>query len=334
MTIQNLIIEKFAAPVMMGAVGSTGGTGWLVEGNEVRLNHGVGVFARSETIVRNNYIHHNGQMGVGTGTEEEFRVTNVLFEANEISYNNYAHVSCGFECGGSKFALTDGLEVIGNYVHHNMGPGLWTDIDNTDVLYDGNWIWWNQEMGISHEISHNVIIRNNDVRYNGVNSDIWLWGSQILIHVSDGAEVYDNTIYIHPDGGNGIGIMNYNRPSDMFGDFYGKDNYIHHNEITHLGLYGMNGIADDGEIGTEYYYDGDGDGNPDWGCRADEANNLFDYNNYHHNGIPEKFELCETWYLTWEQFRAEGQEPNGTMDSNVVPPDDTPPKVCAVCPGL
>ncbi|HIA80156.1 MAG TPA: hypothetical protein EYO07_08405, partial [Candidatus Marinimicrobia bacterium] len=92
-TIQNLVIEKFASMVMMGAVGSTGGTGWLVEGNEVRLNHGVGVFARSESIVRNNYIHHNGQMGVGTGTEEEFRVTNVLFEANEISYNNYAHVN-------------------------------------------------------------------------------------------------------------------------------------------------------------------------------------------------------------------------------------------------
>ncbi|MDP7529525.1 MAG: hypothetical protein QGH61_09355, partial [Candidatus Marinimicrobia bacterium] len=58
-----------------------------------------------------------------------------------------------------------------------------------------------------------------------------------------------------------------------------------------------------------------------------------DYNNYHHNGIPEKFEHCETWYLTWEQFRAEGQEPNGTMDSNVIVPDDTPPKVCGICPG-
>jgi hypothetical protein len=187
-------------------------------------------------------------------------------------------------------------------------------------------------MGISHEISHNVIIRNNDVRYNGVNSDIWLWGSQILIHVSDGAEVYNNTIYVHADGGNGIGIMNYNRPSEEYGDFYGMNNYIHHNEITHLGLYGSHGIVDDGEVGTDYYYDGDGDGAPDWGCSS-EANNLFDYNTYHHNGVPEKFEFCETWYLTWEQFRAGGQEPNGTMDSNVIPPDNTPPQVCPICPG-
>ena len=81
-TIQNLVIEKFASMVMMGAVGSTGGENWLVEGNEVRLNHGVGVYVRSESIVKNNYIHHNGQMGVGTGGEEGVWMTNVLFEAN------------------------------------------------------------------------------------------------------------------------------------------------------------------------------------------------------------------------------------------------------------
>ena len=82
----------------------------------------------------------------------------------------------------------------------------------------------------------------------------------------------------------------------------------------------------------DYYYDEDGDGAPDWGCSS-EANNLFDYNSYHHNGVPEKFEYCETWYLNWEQFQAAGQEPNGTMDSNVIPPDDTPPLVCPICPG-
>ena len=333
-TIQNLVIEKYANTIQWGVVGMGGYmSNWLVEGNEIRLNHGTGIIVGTNSIVRENYIHHQGQMGVGTGAEG---TTNVLIESNEISYNNYAHVSCGFECGGSKFAITDGLEVIGNYVHHNIGPGLWTDIDNSNILYEGNWVWWNQNEGIVHEISHDVIIRNNDVRYNGINNDVWLWGSQILIHVSDNAEVYNNTVYIHAGdyGGNGIGIMNYNRPDPVYGDWYGQNNYIHHNEITHLGLYGMNGIVDDGEVGTDYYYDDDNDGVPDWGCRADEANNLFDYNAYHHNGIDEKFEFCETWYLTWEQFRAEGQEPNGTMDSLVVVPDDTPPKVCMICPGI
>ncbi len=328
-TIRNLVIEKFASWVQLAAVGSSGNvSGWLVEGNEIRLNHGVGVIVSSDSIVRRNHIHHNGQIGVATGAPEGYRVTNVLFEANEISYNNYAHVSCGFECGGAKFTVTDGLVVRGNYVHHNMGPGLWTDIDNTGVIYEDNWIWWNEREGIVHEISHDVIIRNNDLRYNGVGHDIWMWGSQILIHVSDGAQVYGNTLYVHEDTGHGIGIMNYNREEyPDFGDFYGRDNSIHHNDITYLGLYGASGIVDDGEVGSDYYQDSDGDGFADWGCLAESANNLFDYNAYHHDGIAEKFEFCGASYLTWEEFQAEGQEAHGTMDSLVVVPDDTPPDV-------
>ena len=79
--------------------------------------------------------------------------------------------------------------------------------------------------------------------------------------------------------------------------------------------------------------DYDSDGEFDWACGS-EANNLFDYNSYHHNGIDDKFQLCETYSLTLEQFQAAGQEIHGTMDSLVVVPEDTPPKVCAICPGL
>jgi hypothetical protein len=221
--------------------------------------------------------------------------------------------------------------VRGNYVHHNLGPGLWTDIDNTGAIYEDNWVWWNEREGIVHEISHDVIIRNNDLRYNGVGHDIWMWGSQILIHVSDGAQVYGNTLYVHEDTGHGIGIMNYNREEyPDFGDFYGRNNSIHHNDITYLGLYGASGIVDDGEVGSDYYQDSDGDGFADWGCLAESANNLFDYNAYHHDGIAEKFEFCGASYLTWEEFQAEGQEAHGTMDSLVVVPDDTPPDVLSV----
>ena len=329
-TIKNLIIEKYANWIQGGVVGGGGYiTNWLIEGNEIRLNHGTGVVGGSSSIIRENYIHHQGQMGVGTGAEG---TTNVLFENNEISYNNYAH--CSNESGGSKFSVTDGLEVIGNYVHHNIGPGLWTDIDNTNILYDGNWVWWNDYMGLSHEISHNVIIRNNDFRYNGLGWDIWMWSSQILIHVSDGADVYNNTIYVHTDGGNGIGIMNYNRPDPVYGDWYGQNNNIHHNEITYLGIYGASGIVDAGEEGTDYYMDYNNDSLPDWGCYSESANNLFDYNIYHHNGIPEKFEFCGWSYLSLEQFQSEGHEIHGTMDSNVIVPDDTPPQVCPICPGI
>ena len=101
-----------------------------------------------------------------------------------------------------------------------------------------------------------------------IGNDIWLWGSQILINVSDGAEVYNNTVYVHEGGGNGIGIMHYDR-TDVpgFGPFHARNNYIHHNEVTYLGLGGdgspgYSGIVDDAPDGYDTYKDADGDGAP------------------------------------------------------------------------
>ena len=319
-TIKNLLIEKYAVAIPAGAVGCCDPppVNWLLENNEIRLNHGAGVVVGSQSIVINNYIHHNGHLGIAAVGND------ILLEANEISHNVYTGVDCGWECGGGKFSLTDKLSVVGNYVHHNNGTGIWTDTDNTNVLYEGNWVWWNARQGIQHEISQNVVIKNNDVRYNG-NGNVWLWGSQILIQNSRDAEIYDNTIIIHGSEfpGNGIGIIHQDRDA-----YLAEDNYIHHNEITYLGLYGGSGIVDDS--GDADY---DSDGEFDWACGS-EANNLFDYNSYHHNGIDDKFQLCETYSLTLEQFQAEGQEIHGTMDSNVIIPDDTPPQVCPICPGL
>ena len=323
-TIKYLIIEKYASVTDFGTVGASGlKTNWLVEGCEIRLNHGAGIVVGGESTVRGNYLHHNGHVGVNAGGG-----ANILIESNEISYNNFTRVSMGWGGAATKFYVADNLQVIGNYVHHNIGHGLWTDIGNTNTLYEGNWVWWNLGDGIKHEISHNVIIRNNDVRYNGLINDVWLWGSQILIQTSNDAEVYDNVIFIDADIGNGIGIMHTERTQPPWGPFDGKNNYIHHNEITHLGLYGGSGIVD-GSGDADY----DGDGEFDWACGS-EANNLFDYNSYHHNGIDDKFQLCETYSLTLEQFQAAGQEIHGTMDSNVIIPDDTPPQVCPICPGL
>ena len=63
-------------------------------------------------------------------------------------------------------------------VHHNAGPGLWTDFDNIHTLYEGNTVFLNGEDGIKHEISYDATIRNNVVAANGQSKDNWLWGSQ------------------------------------------------------------------------------------------------------------------------------------------------------------
>ena len=52
--------------------------------------------------------------------------------------NNYAGYKYDWEAGGSKFAFTQNLVVRNNYAHDNDGPGLWTDLENENTLYEHN----------------------------------------------------------------------------------------------------------------------------------------------------------------------------------------------------
>ena len=85
------------------------------------------------------------------------------------TYNNarFAY-SMDFEAGGTKFVKSDGLVARGNFVHHNGGPGLWSDIDNIRTLYEGNRVEDNAREGIVHEISYSAVIRGNTVLRNGL----------------------------------------------------------------------------------------------------------------------------------------------------------------------
>ena len=108
-----------------------------------------------------------------------------LVQGNEIAYNNYLKgVSYGWEAGGTKFVKTRGLIVRSNYVHHNWGTGLWTDIDNINTLVEGNRVIGNANQGIFHEISYAAVIRNNTVQGNGFDRCCWLMGAAILVAAS------------------------------------------------------------------------------------------------------------------------------------------------------
>lgn len=74
-TVKNFIIEKYASQAQSGAVEA--GLNWKIENNEIRLNHGGGIRFHSDvlapglvSIVRNNYVHNNGQIGIVSGVFE------------------------------------------------------------------------------------------------------------------------------------------------------------------------------------------------------------------------------------------------------------------------
>ena len=200
-TIRNFVVEKYASPPQYGAIGgsltpvdqterSSGRPqAWKVQDDEVRWNHGAGVEVGSGSQVSFCKIHHNGQLGIGA------HGVNVVISKNEIAYNNVAGYNIAFEAGGSKFAVTDNLVVRSNYVHDNLGNGLWTDTDNIHSLYEENTVVNNLAEGIRHEISYDAIIRNNTLRGNP---------SGIVISLSPKVEVYGNVVEVPANGVDGI----------------------------------------------------------------------------------------------------------------------------------
>ena len=90
-TIKGLIIEKFATVAQRGAINPrysnhTGDTGrhWVVEQNEVRWNHGLGIRTGAHSILKNNQIHNNGNSGAETGSY-------TWAVGNEFSEHNWAN---------------------------------------------------------------------------------------------------------------------------------------------------------------------------------------------------------------------------------------------------
>ena len=166
-TIKGLTIEKYAAPAQDGAISCYGmtnvclGTGWTIESNEIRLNHGAAVRLASNQVIQSNYIHHNGQEGLtGSGF-------NILVENNEIAYNNTLGFDFGWEAGGTKFSNTTNLVVQGNYVHDNRGPGLSLDYQTYNWLIQGNRTGGNYVAGILDELGYDGTARYNIIENDG-----------------------------------------------------------------------------------------------------------------------------------------------------------------------
>lgn len=231
-TITGLVIEKYANPAQVGAIdtrndpsGNTNGSDWFIANNEVRNNHGVGIKSTDGSRVVGNYVHHNGQLGLGGDGP------GMLIENNEISYNNVAGYAYGWEGGGTKWSKTSDLVVRNNYSHHNVGPGLWTDIDNIRTLYEGNRVTHNDHIGIFHEISYDAVIRNNYIEANGFGHSAWLWGAGIVVAASPNVEIYGNDVINNADGIAGIQQNRSDAPAS-YGPMLVQNMHVHDNRIT------------------------------------------------------------------------------------------------------
>jgi hypothetical protein len=298
-TVRGLIVEKYAIPAQMGAIGEQfPRAGWLVENNEVRWNHGVGVVIGRGGTVRNNYIHHNGQMGFGGGGFSQPDGAGIRIEGNEVAHNLWNGTDPGWEGGGSKIAFSQGMIVRNNYVHDNAGPGLWTDGDNLNTLYEYNTVTNNGRDGIKHEVSLAATVRNNILIGNGHFNDGWLFGSGILIQNSSDVQAHNNYVSVTRAGGHGISVMEQNRPEGI----QSRNANIHDNDIVYPIASGISGAVTD--TGNSQVF------TSVWNIR-------FDRNHYH---APSTARQVLEWQgqKTLAQAQAVGQEVGGTIDTNLI----------------
>ena len=238
--LEDLVVEKYASDAQEGAIYAEDGRGWRLSNVTARWNHGAGLSFGPDTQIEGGSFSYNGQLGISGWGDGGSRIVEV-----EIAFNNYAGYEADWEAGGTKFWATKGLVVRNSCVHHNQGPGLWTDHDNIDTLYEGNIVFSNAKDGIKHEISYDAIVRDNIVAANGHGFDDWLWGSQILVQDSSNVEVYGNLVEVAADSGNGVSIVYQDRGRGAHGPWRAFRNAVNDNTIVHLGSHGQNGIVTD-----------------------------------------------------------------------------------------
>ena len=272
--IQNVIIERFNNALQQGV--NTGVQTFFTWDNvEVRENTGFGLHTWNDSIIRNSFIHHNHQAGIGGQGDR------VLIENNEISFNNYLQEhDPAWEAGGSKWVNATDLTIRGNYVHDNHGPGLWSDLNNHNVVYENNRIIRNFGPGIHHEISGSAVIRNNYIE----NTAHGYYRGGILVANSSNVDVYGNKLVAN-DGG--VVVLENDR-----GAWITANVHVHDNNITYtVGRSGIDGTAT---------------------TISAARNNRFENNRYDVPNLTGQWWIVGSQGDTWAQWQTAGYDDTGT----------------------
>jgi parallel beta-helix repeat protein len=193
-TVEGLLIQYINNASQIAALGSDNvGSGWDIENNEVAFNATEGIFVGAGSMVRNNHVHDNGQLGIGG-----YQSSNAVVTGNEVDHNGAPQYVLS-EGGGVKFFKGTNVTVSNNNVHDNDGTGIWLDTDVVNSTVTGNTVTNNSDAtsssyGIEIEITCNVTVSNNAVT--GTDSET----NAIMISSSHDVNVTGNTTSGTNDG--------------------------------------------------------------------------------------------------------------------------------------
>ncbi|MBV8357757.1 MAG: right-handed parallel beta-helix repeat-containing protein [Deltaproteobacteria bacterium] len=302
-TIQNLVIEKYAPSILSGAI-QVLGPNWLIQNNEVRLNHGIGISDKQggdNVQVLGNNVHHNGDSGIGGPGNGG------LWDSNTVAYNNADGVNPDYAGGGSKFTGNN-VMISNNIAHDNLGTGLFVDAGGSYDTFDHNTSYNNYGDGIRYETSRYGTITNNIVYGN---NDPSL--AQIAYTGSDHGRISGNTVI--DEGHGAIVVVNIvgSRPHGVTPIYTVTDTQVTSNTIW------MSTNATDLAVGLI------DNAQPHQPGIFSDPTNFFDHNIYEFSA-----QTRPSWHwgetadflqsISWSAWRGDGQDPNGTTMQNIPRP--------------
>lgn len=305
--IQQLVFQHFATPSQFGAVVADG-SGWTISDNEFSWNHAIGLHVShsADSKVQNNQFLSNGQLGMSVHRSDRIEVW-----GNQMARNNTDDYWGGdWESGGLKVTYVAGANVHDNKVHDNRGVGIWFDIDNIDARIHRNDSINNYADGIRFEISYRSVISENRISGNGIgfahgggrgaDTSILATGG-INVNSSPDVEVWGNVLV---NNQNEISAQSRNRGTGGYGLWETRNLNVHHNDITlKTGAgygEGVSGFRSCCDVDPALYY-------------TEAKNNQFDWNTYRVGSDAERRFAWNQTYLTFADWKAEGQEANGKL---------------------
>ena len=282
--VRGLTIEKYANAAQRAALEFRNSNSVVISENEIRWCHGGGaaITTGASGVISGNFIHDNGELGIGSFGSDALRVA-----GNELARNNYAGYNSAWEAGGAKFSGTTGLVVRGNKIHDNLGKGIWTDTNDMRSLIDSNVVTGNSDHGIFREAGYAAVVRDNTVVNNG-------WHG-IIIDSSPDVEVAGNTVrnngWNWPSPIPQIGGRDTrNGASGTHGPWVVRNLWVHDNTVD--------GVVGAGLVGSDSIF-------------SPQSNNRFDRNHYHLSS-QQPFQWRGA-LVTNQQWQAAGQDVNGSF---------------------
>ena len=172
LTIEDITFQKYATDLWHSAAGhGADHRDWTYRRVSMIDSHGSGFYLGPGDTVERCRSMYQGQDGFdGEGEVAGGYFNNRTIIDTEVGYNKQARYDWGWGGGGSKFDMPpsgSGLTIRNCWWHHNFGPAIWTDLNETEtstITIESNLVESNLINGIFIEIGNNpTLIRWNTV---------------------------------------------------------------------------------------------------------------------------------------------------------------------------